>query len=431
MSLLAEKTLLRLLPDLESLEHLLREGFHEQVLPTEELVPVVDWSLNYFTASGKAPTVQVLSERFGDTLTDFEIDLDEEPEESIQWAMETLRATYLRKVSADFARKFATEVSTCAPEDRLKVMSEFSSLLGGIVSDLAPQTSRVDLRESAQRIITQHDLVAEDPTAIRGLAFGLDQIDEYYGGTHPGEVCIVAGGPKTGKSFFLDWVALKEWERQRVTALYTLENSIEMTEMRIACMANQISIQEVQTGRLNDRDRTTLQEWINDVLRASNTPLHIMQPPVGQRTPQAIVQQAMAHEADSLIVDQLTFVEPGRRRKDQSRVYEMAETMRDFKTLVSAGQYKVPLLMAHQINREGIKAADKTGWLNMSNMADSSEVERASDLVFGLYAPEDMREHGGMQFQGLACRRLPLKSFDLHWQIAIGAIGVRNEVEFE
>lgn len=431
MSIRAERILIGLLPDRESIEVLMREGFHPPVLPTEELAPVVQWSLDYYTTSAKAPTVEALKDRFGDLLSDFEVNIDEEPEESIEWALETLQGTYLKKEASTFTRRLAIAVTEAPPEDRLVVMAEHSSQLAAIVADLIPRTTRVDFRETAQAMVADHDVLANDPGSIRGLAFGLDQIDEHYNGVHDGEIAVVAAPPKMGKSWFLNYVALKEWQRGRAGVLYTLENSIEMTQRRIACMATGVSLQELQTGRLNEADRTRLVEWVDDVLTPSDTPLHILRPPNGQRTPHALVQQALALEADSIIVDQLTFVEPSRRRRDQSRVYELAEIMRDFKTLVSAGRKQLPLLLAHQINRDGVKQAEKTGWLHMGAMADSSEVERASDFVFGLYAPEDMRLTGGMQFQGLAARRVPTKSYDLHWMIEVGAIGVRNEVEFE
>ena len=429
MSLLGERTLIGLLSDLDAVEVLAREGLNILVVPTESLRPVIDWTMAYYLQSIKAPTTAALKERWGDLLTDHDIDVDDPPEESIEWAMDDLYSAYVRQMAGQFSRRMATEITSANPEDRVAVLGELSNELSSIVMDLQPRTSQVDMRASGDRILLAYDEAVLNAGQVKGLAFGLPLIDQHTGGIHDGEMAVVAGAAKTGKSWFMDLVAYNEWDRGQSPALFTMENSIEMTEMRIACIALHISIQEMQNGTLSPVDYNRLREWCNDVLKVAPNPLFIFNPAVVQRTPHAVVQAARANNADSIILDQLTFMETTQNKRDQSRSYELRDILHDLKGLVSTGRHRLPLLMAHQIKREGIKAAEKSGVLKMTDLADSSEVERSVDWGFALYQSDDDREVGAMQLQGVAARRQALRSFDLIWQIEVGVVGVRNEVE--
>lgn len=426
MSLLGEKTLIGLLPDLDAVEFLAREGLVLDAIPTESLRPVYEWALSYYTTSGRAPSVDVLKERWGPLLADNELDIDAEPEESIEWAVDDLKSSYVRNKAGAFSRRLATDITAAAPEDRVGVISAFAAELSALALDLQPRSSMVDMRQSADRILTNYDEAAANQGRVIGLGVGLDQVDAYMGGIRPGEMAVFAAPAKMGKSWFVDRIVLKHWEGGGAPALYTMENSIEMTERRIACMATGVSITELQSGSLSDEDYERLRWWVNDVLRVAPNPLRIFNPETVNRNPHAVVQSARASGCDSIVIDQLTFMETSRSKRDQSRAYELKDILHDLKGLVSIGRSPLPVAMAHQITRDGIKSAEKTGRLSMTHMADSSEVERACDFAFGLYASEDDRAVNRMQLQGLAARRVPTETFDLLWNIEVGMVACRG-----
>lgn len=427
MSALGERTLLLLLTDTDSVEQLAREGLDLDVVPTQDLRPVVEWSLRHLTQTGRAPTADVLRAQFGDLLSDHEVDLDAEVEEAVEWALDDLRSSYARNEAGKFARRLVTEVTEADPDQRVDVLARFSTELASMTMRLQPRTTQVDLRSSGEDILLAYDEAVATRGTVRGLAFGLPQVDAHTRGVHEGEIAVVGGGPKSGKSWLANFVALQEWRRERVAALFTLENSIEMTQLRLACVALGLSIQELQDGALSAQDYDKLRAWVRDVLEPSPVPLPIFSPVTVARTPHAVVAAARANGADSLVVDQLNFLENGRERRDQRRNYELTDILRDLRDLISTGRRQLPCLLMHQIKREGVEHAEKTGRYRMSDFADSAEVERIASMAFALYASEDMRAIGRMQLQGLAARRFPLKSWDLLWQIEVGLIRVRNE----
>jgi hypothetical protein len=84
-------------------------------------------------------------------------------------------------------------------------------------------------------------------------------------------------------------------------------------------------------------------------------------------------------------------------------------------------------LLAHQINREGIKAAEKDGELHMTHLAESAEVERTADWVFGLYQTESHRLAQTASLKILAARRVEPKEWTITWRPASGFVTVLGE----
>lgn len=433
MSALGEKTLMLSLKHTECVEALVKHGLNVKVVPTMAFREVVEWALVYYQTSSVAPTPEVLVERFGpDRFADHGIpNLDEDVEESIDWAIGDLEGTYVQQQVGLFTRRLATEIGSAPPEERVERLGQFASELSGYVLELQPRTSHADIRESGAALLAEYEMAANSEGGVRGMRLGIPAVDEHLQGIWDGELVTVAGPPGTGKSFFANKVAHDEWARGRNTTIFTLENSILMTQMRIACCALHINVEDLQTGSLEEHELATLREWCNDVLLASETPLNIINPDIVNRSPQAIVQAARAYETESLIIDQLTHIEavdPGARVQ---RNQEIGTIVRTLGNLINSGRDRLPCLLMHQVNREGIKAANASGRLDMTHMAEGSEVERSSSVVLALWQSDEHRAMQRMQLQMLKQRRVKPKSWDLQWAPWMGIVNVTNEVNWD
>lgn len=258
-----------------------------------------------------------------------------------------------------------------------------------------------------------------------GMHFGIKDIDDHTYGIHPGELAIVAAHAKAGKSFFLDWVALKEFEQGKTVGLFTLENSIPMTEGRIACLAVGADPTRWIKGQSYPDEEESITSWINDVLRKSDEKFYIMQPAPGDRTAESIVTKARLLNLDSLIIDQLTFMDATDVKLQ--RYLQMRDILHTIKTMISTGRKPIPCLLAHQVNREGHKMAQKENHYEMYHMAESAEVERTADWVFSMFQSADHMALNRLLFQTLASRRAMPKNWEMYWDIAVGNIAVANE----
>jgi hypothetical protein len=220
---------------------------------------------------------------------------------------------------------------------------------------------------------------------------------------------------KVGKSYFLDRVALHEWINQKHDfVLYTLENTVQMTMNRIICLHLGINPRAWLHGEVAEEKVAQVRAFIADVMPTLPANLHVLAPTRGSRTPQMLVREARMLGVTRMAIDQLTHVEhPDPGRKPRHELFN--ENVHEFADLIKDGREPISLLVAHQINREGVKAAAKQGYLEMVHLAESAGVERAADWIFGLFQSHDERTQRLAKFQTLAARREDTKNWRITW----------------
>ena len=435
MSLLGQKTLFGLLVDTESMHTLAMEDLDPLVIPNEELRSIYLWCMNYYHQGGRiaAPTVDVLKTTdtpgipkvsMYDTLIEHEIPLDELPDETIEWAIDDLKATYLTRQTQEWMKKASEEITLAVPGERHAVLTQYATELVGLSTRLESRATRVELRETADDIMLEYDARKADNQTFRGMHMGLPLIDDHTNGIHPGELCIVGAGPKTGKSYFLDRVALKEMEVGRTVVLFTLENSIKMTRDRIACLAAEVNPIKFEQGKCTPEEEASVRELVAEWSEPGSS-LHILKPEPHDCTAEQIVLKARLLGADSLLIDQLTFMEHPDHKL--ARHLQIRDIMHTVKTMISTGKDLIPCMIAHQINRSGMEKARRNGFHRMDDFAEGSEVERTADWACAMYQSDDARKVGRLLFQILAARRRPINQWDLQWQVELGLINVLNE----
>lgn len=338
MSKLAEISLAHHLINTESLEYLVAEGLDGELIPTVPIREMVGWALSYFAQNGfrVAPTYEVMREEFGDRLDDQEIDLEDEPTSSIEWAVEALKESHVRQHSQEWARNFVTDVSTAGPGDStVEILASHTQKLLGFSTSLESQVYRVEGDEGLMTALRLFEDRANDLQDVRGLRLGFPVIDSYTHGIHRGELAVLAAGPKTGKSFALAFSALNEWRAGHDVVLVTLENSIAMTWDRIACMATNISYLDWQEGTSLPDEVELVREFHRSVAE-SPTKFVVIQPPLGRRNFDSMVAEARIYKAQALFIDQLTFVEMPDPRK--AKTERIGDALHQLKGLISDGR---------------------------------------------------------------------------------------------
>lgn len=428
----SEIAIIAALTDTEKMETLADEGLTTEYVPTEELHVLIDWAMGYYFDSGRtqAPSREALMEEWGQYISDSGIEMPEEDEEvdTPQWAVYLLKSNYVRTRATQFQMDFGLEMGSADPQDRIRVLTEHADALGRLALDMVPRRVAVESREGLQDALVRYRERVDSP-GLQGMLFGLTSIDEHLGGIHPGELGVLAAGPKTGKSYACLNTGMNEQKRSRCSVLFTLEMSVDETYDRMACFALGLDHAKFLRGELSIEDVKRVEEYVHDVLHSTTLgTLHVIKPDPGERTPEALLRMARMRDAESIIIDQLTFMEhPSEGKKKRDEV--IREKMHDLKNGLSVGRNSMACLLAHQINREGVKVAAKNkGWLSMEYLAEGAEVERTADLVFGLYASQTERAAQMMKFQMLAARRLVPKNWHLAWRIGQGSIRVLREL---
>jgi replicative DNA helicase len=215
------------------------------------------------------------------------------------------------------------------------LFAQHANELGVILRKVTSQSNEAAGSNAIEDALRRYQERVELDGAPQGLLLGLQHLDEHTHGIHAGELAIMAAGPKTGKSWLLALAVLTEWSRGRRSILYTLENSVEMTVDRILCLHAHVSYRAFQRGECSQAElsqieisRRVLQEYTGDCIA--------VMPQRGHRTIDAMVRDARMRGVDSLIIDQLTFVEATSTR-NKARHEVLRDIMHDLKTEISTG----------------------------------------------------------------------------------------------
>lgn len=413
----AEDVVYSSLTDVTALEMIVKIGLPEDCVPTQSMRPVVEWAIQYFDKTGmtQAPSKQALLETWGEAIEQAEVEIQEADVQldDVSWAIGVLKARRADYLFQTWTKEAVASMATASSVEKLDTFGREVGKLAEIFLGLRDKTQEVEGIEGFQRSFANYLRRAETSQQHRGLALGIPEIDQYTYGIHEGEVCVLAAGPKTGKSVTAAYVLLKEWKARRRATYYTLENSVEMTYDRLVCIHLHIDHDRYRRGECTEDEVVRVQTFLADYGDELKEYIRVVQPDRKERTVEWITRHARAVGTQSLLIDQLTFMEPTDRRL--SGPSAVKEIMHDLKDSVG-GNMAMPCLLLHQINREGMREAKKNGWLELYMLAEGSEVERTADWVFGLYAGPDERAAGMVKWQTMATRR---GSENKNWRIGV------------
>jgi hypothetical protein len=428
MSARGEIVLLSLLADYESLDVLANIGMPLAAVPTEDCRKIVEWALEYYYSSGRrqAPTPEGFKVTWGEKLSDLEIELIQpEDSDTMEWAVEDLKADYAKSQVQSFTRDFATAIAGDTHVLEIpQIIHDYAGKLIELDLNLADEHSVVPVGAGLDMRIQAYEERVGEEKGKRGLLSGIDMIDNHSGGTHPGEITVCGAAAKTGKSFWLALIALNSWLRGDRPVLFTLENSKEMTLDRIACLGAHVDGQRFESGELLEHELRRIRDFRAEL----GDEIFVVEPGNDDRTPAALHRQMQLLEGTAMIVDQLTWVNHPKPDSRRSRTIEIKDIMHQFRDAIT-GKEAVPLYLAHQINREGIAKARKLGYLEMTDFAESAEVERVVSQGYGLYQSRENGIVGRMLFQTLASRRVPPKHWLLSWNLGQGVIAGLQETQ--
>lgn len=431
----AESVLYTHLCDVESLEYLARESFSseivQEVIPSETGRKLVNWALDYYYDSGRilAPTPEAIKETWGDEMEKVDISLGDGTEtDSIEWVVEQLRSHFAYWQSQEFVKAFASAVAKADPTEKVTAVQRGAAELYRLSRTLVSNRQQSTLEQGIQDALTRYEAYAEDHE-LRGLAFGIPLIDLHYGGIREGEIAVFAGASGAGKS----WVGLKalyeEWRRERQSFFFSLELSLETCFDRLACIGAGVSYARWQTGtaRPEEMDRVRL---ILERLKDSPVKPIVVAPPRGERSMTSMTRQAQSYGAKSLIIDQLTFVTSDDEGKKGYRPKweAIGDRMHELHEMINDGSDPLSALVMHQLKREGIDRAQKTGRFEMTDMADGSEVERTASFVAAVFQSMMQRSQNMAQWQTLKARRVPPLDWDMLWELEFGHIKALRQV---
>lgn len=394
-----EKALVRSLTTSETIQEVwdlgLRSEVFEDPIQQQQFRFILDYWLD--NSMSLAPTEEVLVEEFGPQE-------DYEPEESVRWLVEKLKSRYVTNQTQALMRKVALDTV----DDPQGSLGTLYSESWQIKENVTPRAARKNMATSIQerRIRYAEKVENQDP----GAPIGIEEVDEFTGGILPGELAIVAGYAKTGKSFTLVNAAVQARRQGYTPYVASLEQSVEEFEDRIDAFASGVGYGKLQRGELTPTEIDRLNASQDQF--ASLGPLYLESPPRGERTVVSIVNRARQLGADYLIIDQLSWLDTRERYRERRDEYK--ELIYDLKEEIGrATAGTLPCLMAVQFNRQ----SGPKGRGQMNNIANAADIEQTVDIAYGLYRSDEMRAQNSMVLDIMGSRRTDEESFLLGWYL--------------
>lgn len=206
-----------------------------------------------------------------------------------------------------------------------------------------------------------------------GLSTGFDALDSRWGGLRGGQVLVIAGRPKTGKTTLAVNIAEHIAQTNPVAVFQMEMGEAEMVDRAIAS-TGRVSITKIRNGEANS------QEDVDNLLHALNvlksSKLYIDATP--RQTINYIRMHAKAfvkrHGKGAILIDYLGLIRP--EGSSRSKNDEVAEISRDIKLL--AKETDCPVILLCQMNRGVEKEKRKP---QLSDLRDSGAIEQDADII--------------------------------------------------
>ena len=218
-----------------------------------------------------------------------------------------------------------------------------------------------------------------------------------FGGMNRGELNIFAGGSGSGKSLFMQNIAIN-WMQAGLSGVFlTLELSEELTAMRMDAMVANMSTKEIF------QNLDTLEMKVRMVGRKSGK-LRIKYMPA-----QSNVNQIRAYlkeleiqtgqKSDFIMVDYLDLVMPVSAKVSPSDLFVkdkfVSEELRNL-----AKEFNILMITASQLNRSAVEEVE----FDHSHISGGISKINTADNVFGIFTSRAMRERGRYQIQIMKTR---------------------------
>lgn len=367
---------------------------------------IFDFSLKYYQSSGfsACPSEEVLKSEF--PAVEIKDSL-----ESVSWICSEIKSRYL----SGNVQELLIDVSKYVQEKPLTALKDLQDRAWRLSSSTQDRTSTSNLKSNveARKRRLQERQEAANNNEILGVRIGFEEIDKFTGGLRPGELASVAGFAKAGKT----WIGLQIAKTAAVIGqkclFITLELSIEEVEDRLDAMLSGVSYARMQSGTLSKKERAILIESYDNM--SSIGDVIIEQPEIGKRSAQMIIKRARELNVDVVVIDQMSFMESA-SGDTNTELKAYRNVVSDLKREISRRDEKqLPCFLLAQMNRESMSRRHGRG--DMSTLASTSELERASDIVYGISKSRQEAINNVSTLEILGARRVDIKSWVIKTQL--------------
>jgi replicative DNA helicase len=299
------------------------------------------------------------------------------------------------------ARAFEPDATPALLDD---VIANLMAVQGG------NETAEVTLRAAEHAAWDDARAAYDRGGAIAGITTGLVDMDDITGGWHDSDLNIVGGRPGMGKTAALVGCVMAAARSGKRVGVISAEMSAPQFGVRSLASSAQVAGRGFRTGQFEDEEWSRILKAITANNSLPVTILDRSRPSIYEvaRTARRWKKQG---RLDVLFVDYIQRL-TARGEKRNERIGEIAVGL---KTI--ARDLNIPVIALSQVNREVERRTNKVP--TMSDLSDSSELEKEADSVallyrHGYYEP-DCKEPNRVEIHFDKNRHGPVGSLEVLW----------------
>ena len=234
----------------------------------------------------------------------------------------------------------------------------------------------VHVREAIMQTYERLNMLRDAPEDALGVQSGYSDLDKYIVGFGKGDLVIVGARPGVGKtSFCLNLGANLAKKSNQAVCMFSLEMSAEQLTSRLLAAEGMVDSYKMRSGKLENDD---WEKVANAASVLSETEIYI-DDTTGVNVTAMKGKLRRIKNLGLVIVDYLQLMETEKKRKDGSRVNEVAEITRGLK--IMGKELGVPIIVCSQLSRGTDKEKKRPV---LSDLRESGSIEQDADMVIFL-----------------------------------------------
>ena len=236
-----------------------------------------------------------------------------------------------------------------------------------------------------KEVIEKLNKIAKDPSTLRGISTGFDDLDTLTNGLQNSDLILLAARPGVGKtSFAMNVINNVATKVKKSCAIFSLEMPKIQIAQRSMCSIGNVSMERALKGKLS------VDEWaslIKASRKLSEAKIYIDDSSIND--PNDILSKCRRikreHGLDLVMIDYLQLMRADKNSTFENKVLEVGEITRSLK--IAARELDVPIILLSQLSR-AVEQRKGDHRPVLSDLRDSGSIEQDADIVMFIYKPD-------------------------------------------
>ncbi len=233
------------------------------------------------------------------------------------------------------------------------------------------------LADSTDERLKRYQQTRDNPKSTQGILTGFPSIDRMTNGMHKGELFVILGGPKQGKSMLMINMAYNAWRDGKNILFISAELPKSQLEMRVDSLQSEIFHSKIKSGKMSIEDESRYKE-ILEAQKNSKAVFYILDVP---GCPTSLISSKVREltslcKFDIIVADYLKLLTP--TDKGGSMTEQVGNVALELRHI--ARTQDIPVLTAMQLTREASKARKIT----LEHIGVSYAIIQHADVVISI-----------------------------------------------